>query len=157
MCICMYVHVCVSMCVCVCVCMHVCTCVCMYVCMYMYVWMMDEWLNEWSVVADVKLCQRWPNSRLWPFFDLYQNLFATSVLSIALHWTEFFGSAYLREEASSQTNIIKSRYCSHLTNEHIKYCLELCQSNDEPYFNKFATYAMSCINFAIRRLMKSTH
>jgi hypothetical protein len=99
----------------------------------------------------------WLNSRSQPFFGLYQNVFATSVLPTALRWTEYFGSAYLGEEASSELKIIKSRYCSHLTDEHIKYCLDLCQSNDGPYFNKFATYAVSCIYFAIGKLMKSTY
>jgi hypothetical protein len=154
-CVCMYVStyacVCVHICMygCVCVYVHTYACVCVCVCMHV-------WMNEWSVVVDAKLCQRWPNSWLWPFFCLYQNLFATSVISISSSLDRIFGSAYLQEEASSQTNIIKSRYCSRLTNEHTKYSLEMCQGNDEPYFNKFATYAMSSINFVIR-LMKSTH
>jgi len=44
--------------------------------------------------------------RLWPLFRLYQNLFAASVLSVALRLTEFFGLPYLCEEAFSQKKII---------------------------------------------------
>jgi hypothetical protein len=43
-------------------------------------------------------------------FGLYQNLFAASVLSVALRLTAFLGSTYLWEEAFSQMKIIKSRY-----------------------------------------------
>jgi hypothetical protein len=49
--------------------------------------------------------------------------------SIALLLRAFFGSTYLCEAAFSQMKIIKSRYRSRLTDEHLKYCLHLCLSN----------------------------
>jgi hypothetical protein len=45
--------------------------------------------------------------------------------SIALRLTAFFGSTYLCEAAFSQMKIIKSRYRSRQTDEHLKFCLHL--------------------------------
>jgi hypothetical protein len=69
-------------------------------------------------------------------FGLYQNVFATSVRSITLRLTAFFGSNYLCEEAFSHMKIIKSRYRRRLTDERLKYCLHLCLRNYEPSFSK---------------------
>jgi len=93
--------------------------------------------------------QRWPNSgsrsisRSRPLFGLCQNVFASSVRSIALRFTELFGSTYLCEEAFSQMKIIISRYRSRLTYEHLKCCLYLCLSNYDSSFSK-SSQDMQC-------------
>ena len=57
---------------------------------------------------------------------------------MVLRLTEFFGSTYICEEAFFQVKIIKSRYQSRLTDEHLKYCLRLCLSSHDPYSVKLS-------------------
>jgi hypothetical protein len=68
-------------------------------------------------------------------FGLYRNLFATLMRSVALCVTAFFRSAYLCEEAFSQVKIIKSRYRSRPTDEHVNSAFTCCLSNCEASFH----------------------
>jgi hypothetical protein len=97
-----------------------------------------DWLFNIFVAAIHIYKSRWPNSRSRPLFGLYQNLFAASERSISSFFGSIFESTYLCEEAFSQMKIIKSRYRSRLTDEHLKYCLHMCLSNYEPSFSKAA-------------------
>jgi hypothetical protein len=72
------------------------------------------------------------------FYGYYQNLFAASLRQTALRLTASFGSTYICEEAFSKMKIIKSRFRSRLTDEHLKYCLHLCLSNYEPSFSNLS-------------------
>jgi hypothetical protein len=93
--------------------------------------------------------RRWPNARSRTLFVLHQNLFATSVRSIALRLAAFFLSTYLCEDAVSQMKIFRSRYRRRLTDQHL--CLPLCLGNYEPSFSNLLQ-DMQC--HAVGRLMK---
>jgi len=86
----------------------------------------------------LSVVQRWPDSWERPLLMVsYQNLLASSARSVALRLTDFFFlSVCLCEEAFSQMMIIKSRYLSLFTEEHLKCCLHLCLSNYKPFSNK---------------------
>jgi hypothetical protein len=85
-------------------------------CLFQSVQELNASLILWSL--QYTLQQGWPTSqsqstsRSRPFF-------AASVRSTTLCFTAFFGSAYLCEEASSKLKIIKSKYRSRLTDEHL--------------------------------------
>lgn len=85
--------------------------------------------------SDIPLKARASEKNFWNLLDEEQY---PGVRSIALRLTAFFGSTYLCEEAFSQMKIIKSRYRSRLTDEHLQYCLHLCLSNYEPSFSKLS-------------------
>ena len=63
--------------------------------------------------------------------------FAASVQLIAFCLTIFFVSDYICEEACCQMAVIKLRYRSHLTDEHLTYP-HLCLSSYEPSFSKLS-------------------
>ena len=50
----------------------------------------------------------------------------------------FFGSTYRAEIAFSQINLITSASRKLVTDEHLNYCLHLCQSNYETSFSKIS-------------------
>lgn len=57
---------------------------------------------------------------------------------VALQITASFGSTYLCETTFSHMKIIKSKYRTRLTGEHLVSCLRLAISSKMPSFEKFA-------------------
>lgn len=85
--------------------------------------------------CDIPVKARASEKKFWNFLHEEQY---PALRSIALRLTAFFGSTYLCEAAFSQMKVIKSKYRSRLTDEHLKYCLHMCLSNYEPSFSKLS-------------------
>ena len=77
------------------------------------------YLSVWPSIHEKEVAKRSTAATFWSL----PKFISTSVWSVALHVTAVFGSTYLFEEAFSQVKILKWRYQSHLTDEHLKYCL----------------------------------
>lgn len=60
---------------------------------------------------------------------------------VALHMLTMFGSTYSCEAAFSSMNIIKAKYCSKLTNEHLQMCLRMALTPFRPHFKILAGQA----------------
>lgn len=58
--------------------------------------------------------------------------------AICLQLTAYFGSTYLCESAFSEMKILKCKYRSTLTDEHLKMCLHLAVTNYVPSFEQLA-------------------
>jgi len=97
-----------------------------------------SWRCSWILrSSSVPKSRSWSNSLSRSLIGLQPNLTVASVRSTALRLTQYFGSAYLCEEAFSHMKIIKSRYRRRLTDGHLKCCLHLCLSNHSFIFYIF--------------------
>lgn len=75
-----------------------------------------------------------PKNNFWSLMDevKYPNL-----KQVAFHLTSFFGSTYLCESAFSTMKIIKTKYRSRLTDDHLESSTRLAVSNYIPRYSRF--------------------
>lgn len=87
-----------------------------------------------KIISDINIKARAGDcNQFWSFLSAEKY---PLLKQVALHITAFFGSTYLCESAFSQMKIIKSRYRTRLTDEHLISCLRLAISSDMPSFEK---------------------
>jgi hypothetical protein len=60
---------------------------------------------------------------------------------VALHTLSMFGSTYSCESSFSAMNIIKNKYRSRLTNEHLHMCMRMALTSFQPRFKLLAGQA----------------
>lgn len=60
------------------------------------------------------------------------------LIKVALHTLTMFGSTYSCESAFSTMNIIKTKYRSRLTNEHLHMCMRMAVTQFKPRFKLLA-------------------
>jgi hypothetical protein len=70
------------------------------------------------------------------FWNLLSDEKYHNVKKVAFCLTSFFSSTYLCESAFSTMNIIKSKYCSCLTDDHLDLCLRLAVINNTIKFSQ---------------------
>ena len=82
-----------------------------------------------ALQADIQLKSRARNGDFWNLLtkERYPN-----IRKCAASLTAFFGSTYSCESAFSHMKLIKSKYRSTLTDDHLEACLRLALSKDCP-------------------------
>lgn len=93
-----------------------------------------------TLQSDLQIKSRASGEHFWNLIveEKYPNM-----RKIAMYLTAFFGSTYLCESAFSDMKIIKSKYRSTLTDDHLDTCLRLAISSYNPDYAKLAD-TMQC-------------
>ncbi|XP_077361592.1 SCAN domain-containing protein 3-like [Festucalex cinctus] len=91
--------------------------------------------NDIEMKARSTFAQPGEHVKFWKLLveEKYPNL-----RRCALNLTALFGSTYLCESAFSHMKIIKSKYSSVMTNDHLVACLRLATSTSTPDCEKLA-------------------
>lgn len=93
-----------------------------------------------NLQCDIQLKPRIADVQFWTLLDDSKY---PSIRKCAMHLKAFFGSTYLCESAFSDMKIIKSKYRSTLTDEHLDNCLRLALSSYIPAYEDLAD-ALQC-------------
>ncbi|XP_023309706.1 general transcription factor II-I repeat domain-containing protein 2-like [Anoplophora glabripennis] len=89
-----------------------------------------------KLISDINLKARAGDSN--PFWSSIPEMKYPLIKQIALQITAFFASTYLCESAFSQMKVIKSKYRTRLTNDHLTACLRLGITENIPNYEHFA-------------------